>query len=66
MNTLYFGDNLEIMREKIPSDYLDLIYFDPPFKSRKSCNIIFQPKLEEIKSQQRQFYFQKDNQNKAS
>lgn len=30
-NKLYFGDNLEIMREHIPSESVDLIYLDPPF-----------------------------------
>jgi site-specific DNA-methyltransferase (adenine-specific) len=49
MNTLYFGDNLEILRDKIPSNYVDLIYLDPPFKSGKSYNIIFQPELNKIK-----------------
>lgn len=49
MNTLYFGDNLEILRDKIPSDCVDLIYLDPPFKSGKSYNIIFQPELKTIK-----------------
>lgn len=36
--TLYFGDNLEILREKFPDKpdndgYFDLIYLDPPFKT---------------------------------
>lgn len=30
MNKLYFGDNLEILRNKIPSGCVDLIYLDPP------------------------------------
>lgn len=49
MNTLYFGDNLDILRNKIPSDYVDLIYLDPPFQSGKSYNIIFQPQTATIK-----------------
>jgi site-specific DNA-methyltransferase (adenine-specific) len=49
MNTLYFGDNLEILRDKIPSDHIDLIYLDPPFQSGKNYNIIFQPQLNKIK-----------------
>jgi site-specific DNA-methyltransferase (adenine-specific) len=36
MNTLYFGDNLEILRDKIPSDYVDLIYLDPPSKAERT------------------------------
>lgn len=34
--TLYFGDNLEILREKIPDESFDLIYLDPPFSSNRS------------------------------
>jgi adenine specific DNA methylase Mod len=49
VNTLYFGDNLGILRDKIPSGCVDLIYLDPPFKSGKSYNIIFQPELRKIK-----------------
>ena len=32
-NQLYYGDNLTIMRERMPSNTVDLIYLDPPFKS---------------------------------
>ena len=42
-NKLYFGDNLDILRDKIPDNFVDLIYLDPPFKSGKTYNIIFQP-----------------------
>ncbi len=49
MNTLYFGDNLEILRDKIPENVVDLIYLDPPFQSGKNYNIIFQPKAGKIK-----------------
>lgn len=41
MNTLYFGDNLEVLREKIESNTVDLIYLDPPFQSGRNYNIIF-------------------------
>jgi hypothetical protein len=30
MNTLYFGNNLEILREKIEDKTADLIYLDLP------------------------------------
>lgn len=30
-NTLYFGDNLDILREHIADESVDLIYLDPPF-----------------------------------
>ncbi len=49
MNTLYYGDNLDILRDKIPSDFVDLIYLDPPFQSGKNYNIIFQPQVNKVK-----------------
>jgi len=44
MNVLYFGDNLEVLREKINDNSVDLIYLDPPFQSGKNYNIIFDNK----------------------
>ncbi len=42
-NVLYFGDNLEILRnrEYFPDGCVDLIYLDPPFNSKKDYNILF-------------------------
>ena len=40
-NRLYFGDNLEIMREHIADDSVDLIYLDPPFNSNATYNVLF-------------------------
>ena len=34
MNALYYGDNLTVLRESIPSESVDLIYSDPPFNSQ--------------------------------
>lgn len=39
MNTLYFGDNLVILREHIPDESVDLIYLDPPFNSNRAYNV---------------------------
>lgn len=41
MNTLYYGDNLKILREHIASESVDLIYLDPPFNSNRNYNILF-------------------------
>ncbi len=41
MNTLYYGDNLKVLREYIPTESVDLIYLDPPFNSNRSYNILF-------------------------
>lgn len=43
-NTLYYGDNLDILRRYIPDKIIDLIYLDPPFKSDQSYNILFKEK----------------------
>jgi 16S rRNA G966 N2-methylase RsmD len=32
-NKLYFGDNLDILREHVADESVDLIYLDPPFNS---------------------------------
>ncbi len=42
-NVLYFGDNLEILRNRdyFPDGCVDLIYLDPPFNSKKDYNILF-------------------------
>ena len=40
MNRLYYGDCLTIMSEW-PSNYVDLIYLDPPFNSNRQYNAIY-------------------------
>ena len=40
-NTLYYGDNLYIMNNKIEKSSIDLIYLDPPFNSARNYNIIY-------------------------
>ncbi len=40
-NTLFYGDNLIILREHIPSESVDLIYLDPPFNSSRNYNVLF-------------------------
>jgi DNA modification methylase len=39
--TLFFGDNLKILQEKIPEETFDLIYLDPPFNSNRNYNVLF-------------------------
>lgn len=38
---LYFGDNLEIMREHVATESVDLVYLDPPFNSNQTYNVLF-------------------------
>jgi site-specific DNA-methyltransferase (adenine-specific) len=40
-NTLFYGDNLPILREHIPDESIDLVYLDPPFNSSRSYNVLF-------------------------
>jgi site-specific DNA-methyltransferase (adenine-specific) len=49
--TLYFGDNLEILRKKIPDESFDLIYLDPPFNSNRNYNVIFKEGLVDSQAQ---------------
>ena len=39
-NTLYYGDNLQVLRD-FPSECVDLIYLDPPFNSNRNYNVLF-------------------------
>ena len=39
-NTLFYGDNVSILREYIPDESVDLIYLDPPFNSTRN-NVLF-------------------------
>jgi len=40
-NTLYYGDNLPILRQHIATESVDLVYLDPPFNSNRSYNVLF-------------------------
>ena len=41
MNTLYYGDNLDILPKHIAPESVDLIYLDPPFNSNRDYNVLF-------------------------
>jgi adenine specific DNA methylase Mod len=41
MNQLYYGDNLQVLREQITDESVDLIYLDPPFNSKRDYNLLF-------------------------
>ncbi|MDD5088052.1 MAG: DNA methyltransferase [bacterium] len=40
-NTLYYGDNLDILRHHLKDETVNLIYLDPPFKSNQDYNVLF-------------------------
>ena len=46
-NALYYGDNLQVLREHIPDESVDLVYLDPPFNSNASYNVLFKERTGE-------------------
>ena len=40
-NALYYGDNLDVLRESVASASVDLVYLDPPFNSNANYNVLF-------------------------
>jgi site-specific DNA-methyltransferase (adenine-specific) len=40
-NHLHYGDNLDVLREHIRDESVDLIYLDPPFNSNANYNVLF-------------------------
>ncbi|MEO6021909.1 MAG: DNA methyltransferase [Burkholderiales bacterium] len=41
MKKLFYGDNLQVLRNYIPDESVDLIYLDPPFNSKRDYNLLF-------------------------
>ncbi|MCX7017016.1 MAG: DNA methyltransferase [Candidatus Sumerlaeota bacterium] len=40
-NSLYYGDNLDVLRRHVADESVDLVYLDPPFNSNQSYNVLF-------------------------
>lgn len=40
-NLLYYGDNLDVLRQHIRDESVDLCYIDPPFNSKRNYNQIY-------------------------
>ena len=51
-NTLYYGDNLEVLRRYIDDESVDLIYLDPPFNSNATYNVLFKEQTGQSKAHQ--------------
>jgi 16S rRNA G966 N2-methylase RsmD len=45
-NVLYYGDNLDVLRQYIPDESVDLIYLDPPFNSNATYNALLTSRTE--------------------
>ncbi|TZG26463.1 site-specific DNA-methyltransferase [Sphingomonas montanisoli] len=41
LSQLYYGDNLDVLREHVADESVDLIYLDPPFNSNANYNVLF-------------------------
>lgn len=60
MNRLYFGDNLDIMKklyhQEHQKEFIDLIYVDPPFNSKRNYNVLFESvEMDDTKAQKEAF-----------
>lgn len=38
---LYYGDNLDVLRQHVKDETVDLVYLDPPFNSSQNYNVLF-------------------------
>ncbi|MHB1355272.1 MAG: hypothetical protein ACYCZF_04755 [Anaerolineae bacterium] len=43
-NTLYYGDNLDVLRQHIKDESVNLIYLHPAFNSNQAHNVLFSDK----------------------
>ena len=41
MNRLFYGDNLDVLRQHVADECVDLVYLDPPFNSNANYNVLF-------------------------
>lgn len=39
--TIYYGDNLDVLRRYVKDESVDLVYLDPPFNSKADYNVLF-------------------------
>ncbi len=44
MKALYYGDNLQVLRDSIATESVDLIYLDLPFNSNATYNLGYRGK----------------------
>ena len=41
-NRLFYGDCLDVLKNSIDDESIDLIYIDPPFNSKRNYNVLFE------------------------
>ncbi len=54
-NTLFYGDNLDVLRTYVNDESVDLCYIDPPFNSKRNYNQIYNNIGEEDRAQAQAF-----------
>ncbi len=54
-NKIYYGDNLDILRNYIETESIDLCYIDPPFNSKRNYNQIYNNVGDEDKASAKAF-----------
>jgi DNA modification methylase len=54
-NQLFYGDNLDVLRRKIPDASVDLCYIDPPFSSKRNYFQIYNNQCGEDRAQAQAF-----------
>jgi DNA modification methylase len=54
-NRLYYGDNLDVLRNKIANESVDLCYIDPPFNSKRNYFQIYNNQGGEDRAQAQAF-----------
>jgi DNA modification methylase len=55
MNSLYYGDNLDVLQRHIKDESVDLVYLDPPFNSNANYNVLFEEHGEKAAAQVQAF-----------
>jgi hypothetical protein len=46
--TLYYGDNLDVLRRYVKDESVDVVYLDPPFKSDQQYNVLFKERSGQV------------------
>jgi len=54
-SSLFYGDNLEVLRKRIRDETIDLCYIDPPFNSKRNYNQIYNNIGQEDRAQAQAF-----------
>lgn len=56
MNQLFYGDCLDVLKNSINDESIDLIYIDPPFNSKRNYNVLFEAiDMTDVKAQKEAF-----------